>query len=247
MEPDEAAGLGPLALAGGNEFGGGNEAADRRLIAACGDRPAYVVCAAVREAPGPAAAQARRWFATLGCEMTELRVRSRRDALSTATAEAAAAAGLIYVAGGDPGRVVRLLNGSPVWAAMEGAWRRGAALAGSSAGAMALGSWTLVRDRWPGSTTRRPLPALGVVPAVAVLPHFDSFGERWVASARAALPEAVLLGIDERTAAVWEGSWTVRGPGRVVVMRDGSRTVHRDGETIEGLAAALNPGPDPAG
>ena len=47
----------------------------------------------------------------------------------------------------------------------------GAALAGSSAGAMALGEWTLVRERHLGDERRRYAPALGLVPGVAVLPH----------------------------------------------------------------------------
>ena len=236
MGPDVTASAGPLVLAGGNEFGRGNEAADRVLVAACGSRPAYVVCAAIRDTPDRAAATAARWFGSLGCEMRELRVRSRTDAANTATAARAAEAGLVYLAGGDPGRVVRLLAGRPVWEAIAGAWRGGAALAGSSAGAMALAEWTLVRDRWPASETRRPVPALGLVPGVAVLPHFDAFGRRWVPSAQAALPGATLLGPDERTAAVWEdGSWTARGPGRVTVLAGAAWRVSADGDEVPGL------------
>ena len=242
MGPDDTASAGPLALAGGNEFGRGNEAADRVLVDACGGRPAYVVCAAIRDTPDRAAATARRWFASLGCEMSELRVRSRGDAGSAATAERAAAAGLVYLAGGDPGRVVKLLAGSAVWEAIVTAWRGGAALAGSSAGAMALGEWTLVRDRWPGSETRRPLPGLGLVPGVAVLPHFDAFGKRWVPSAQAALPGATLLGPDERTAAVWvDGRWTARGPGRVTVLAGDAWRVAADGDEVVGLRQPVVP------
>ena len=240
MEADVTASPGPIALAGGNEFGRGNEAADRVLVAACDGRPAYVVCAAIRDTPDRAAATARRWFASLGCDMTELRVRSRTDATNASAAARAAAAGFVYLAGGDPGRVVKLLSGTPVWDAILAAWRGGAALAGSSAGAMALGEWTLVRDRWPASETRRPLPALGVVPGVAVLPHFDAFGKRWVPSAQAALPGATLLGPDERTAAVWsDGRWMARGPGRVTVLVGEAWRVAADGDEVPGLPAPL--------
>jgi hypothetical protein len=62
------------------------------------------------------------------------------------------------------------------------AWRRGAALAGSSAGAMALAEWTLVRKAYPGHAERRYKPALDLVPRVAVAPHFATFGHRWVDS-----------------------------------------------------------------
>lgn len=228
---------GPLALAGGDEFHPGNEDQDRRLVAAARGRPAYVVCAAAREAPGRAAAAAARWFAGVGCEMTELRVRSRSDAAAPATADLARRAGLIYIAGGDPGRAVQLLSDSAVWAAIVEAWRHGAALAGSSAGAMALCQWTLVRDHWPVHDARRPTEALNLVPGCAVVPHFDGFGERWIPSAQASLGADVhLIGIDERTAAFWAGgAWTVVGPGRVTVFRGEDRTMHVSGEAPPGL------------
>jgi hypothetical protein len=55
---------------------------------------------------------------------------------------------------------------------------------------------------------------------VAVIPHYDTFGERWMESASAALPaDAVLLGIPERTAALWTSTdgWRSVGPSEVVV------------------------------
>ncbi len=216
---------GPLALVGGGEFTRGNADQDRVLADAAGGRPAYVVCAAIREHPERAVATARRWFATLDVDITELRVRSRSDASVGATVAAAQAAGLVYLAGGDPGRTVQLLAGTPVWDAIVTAWRRGAALAGSSAGAMALCRWTLIRDRWPQHDARRPIDALGVVPEAALLPHFDTFGERWIPSAEQALgAEVTLVGIDERSAAVWrDGSWTAMGAGAVTIIRGEER------------------------
>lgn len=228
---------GILALVGGAEFGPGNEAQDRLLAQGRGGRPAYVVCAAVRSNPGRAAATAARWFATLGVDMGELVVHSRADADNLATADAARNAGLVYIAGGDPGRTVRLLSGTAVWTAIADAWAGGASLAGSSAGAMALCRFTLIRDRWPDHTARRPIDALWLVPDGAVLPHFDTFGHRWIPSAQQALgPSTPLFGIDEKTAAVWhEGRWQAMGPGAVTVLVDGERHVARQGEPVEGM------------
>lgn len=230
---------GPLALVGGAEFGPGNEDQDRLLAEAAPGRPAFVVCAAVRTHPEQAVATAHRWFATLGVDMTELRVRSRSDAAAAATVEEARSAGLVYLAGGDPGRTVQLLAATPVWDAIVSAWRAGSALAGSSAGAMALCRWTLIRDRWPDHTTRRAVDALGVVPDCALLPHFDTFGERWIPSAQEALGAGTtLVGVDERTAAVWGAdAWSAAGPGAVTVVREGQRTRFVSGETIHGIAA----------
>jgi cyanophycinase len=232
---------GVLALVGGAEFGRGNEEQDRVLAKAAGGRAAHVICAAIRLHPEQAASTARGWFGRLGVEMSELVVHTRSDAARPASVEAAQGAGLIYLAGGDPGRTVRLLTGTPVWDAVLAAWRGGAALAGSSAGAMALARWTLVRDRWPGHDTRRALDALTVVPDSAVLPHFDTFGERWIPSARAALgPDATLIGIDERTAALWrDGSWIAMGPGAVTVLTATDRVTARSGEPVPSLPQPL--------
>lgn len=230
---------GRLALAGGAEFTSGYEEVDRWLLAAGPPGPALVVLSAARERPELALETATRWFASLETEVAELPARTPAQTADTANAAAAGHARLLYIAGGDPGRTVRLLRGSPLLAAMAAAWRAGAALAGSSAGAMALGAWSLVRDRWPDHDTRRPLPALGLVPGVAVLPHFDTFGHRWVTSARSALGEAaILLGVDEHTAAVWDGSaWWCRGQGAVTVLDAGGRRRSGPGTPIRGLPA----------
>ncbi len=239
---------GPLALVGGAEFQPGNEEQHRLLATAASGRPAYVVCSAIRVHPEQAVATARRWFARLDVEMTELRVRTRTDACDAATVEAARRAGLVYLAGGDPGRTVRLLSATPVWEAIVAAWRGGAALAGSSAGAMVLCGWTLVRDRWPSHDTRRPLGALGVVRGCALLPHFETFGESWIPSAQAALGKAVpLVGVDERTAAVWRGgAWTAAGPGGVTVVVGSARGRTEGGALISGIPAPDNDSGSPA-
>jgi cyanophycinase-like exopeptidase len=116
------------------------------------------------------------------------------------------------------------------------AWLDGASLAGSSAGAMALCSHTLIRARFPDHSNRRPAEALGLVPNTAVLPHYDTFGRRWVESAQRELPGVTLLGIDERSAAVWaDGSWRAAGPGSVTVIRDATVEQFKSGMKISGL------------
>jgi hypothetical protein len=98
---------------------------------------------------------------------------------------------------------------------------------------MALGEWTLIRARMPGDAKREPRPGLGVVPGVAVLPHYSDFGNRWVASATELLAgrDARLLAIDARSAAVWtDGAWTSMGMGRAfVVDGDGNSTTESTG------------------
>ncbi len=228
--------MGLLALVGGDEFKAGNEEQDRLLVAHRGAGTAYVVpTAAARQRPEMAVATAQRWFSSLELGLEELRIVKRSDANLQAHAEQAAAAGLFYLTGGDPGLVVDVLRDTPVWQAMVAAWQHGAALAGSSAGAMAFGEWTLIRKAHPGDSARRYKPALNLVPGIAVAPHFKTFGQRWVEPALMEAPtqDVVLVGIDERSAAVWDGAtWTARGPGRVTLVTARGRTVFASGEQI---------------
>jgi cyanophycinase len=228
---------GPLILVGGAEFGPGNEPHDRLWLEAAAGRPALVLAtAAVRQGPDRAVASARRWFARLGGDVEELPVRGRRDASSRAVVEKARGAGAFYLCGGDPGTVIRILAGTEVWEAIVEAWRRGAALAGSSAGAMALGEWSLIRAGM-SHDRRRFAPALSLLPNVAVVPHLDEFGERWLPRLRRPTDATVLLGIDTRTAAVWRPrfGWRVTGPGRVAVIRGAHRRERREASRPTGI------------
>ncbi len=186
---------------------------------------------------------AQSWFRRFGLDLAELAVYTRTQAQDPALAKLAADAGFCYILGGDPGLVANVLRGSPVGNAIIGSWRRGAVLAGSSAGAMALCSETLVRQSFPGHTQRRALPGLGVVPDAAVLPHHDTFGEKWYPSARTALPDAVLIGIDERTCALWEaGTWRCLGAGGVTVYVPGIEAVRVETGPIAGIPQAATTG-----
>jgi cyanophycinase len=233
---------GPLALVGGDELKPGNEPHDEVLVDAASGGRAYVLAtAAARQRPELAVANATRWFRGLGLHVEELPATRRAHVTSAENAERARGGRLFYLVGGDPGLVPKLLAGTPLWAAIVAAWGEGAALAGSSAGAMALCEWTLVRERMPGDDRRRYAPGLGLVPGVALLPHFDTFGHRWVPSA--SRREAVrLLGVDERTAALWrDGGWLVLGAGSVTVISGGGRRRFEAGSPVSGL-----PGPTAA-
>lgn len=224
---------------GGDEFNPGNEEQDRVLARSAGSGPAYVVpTAAARQGPERAVAHAQKWFRQFDLALEELPVLKRTDANSKDLAALARAGGLFYLVGGDPGLVVQVLQSSRVWNAIVEAWQDGAALAGSSAGAMALCSHTLIRAAWPNRFNRRPNDALGLVAGTAVLPHFDTFGHKWVESAQQALPEATLLGIDERSATVWqELTWRAMGPGGVTVIKGSKVKRFASGQEVIGLRA----------
>jgi cyanophycinase len=108
-------------------------------------------------------------YARMDVEAEALLVLDRVDADRKDLAARVAGAGLVYLSGGNPAYLTDTLRDSAVWDAIRRAWASGAALAGCSAGAIALTA--VVRDRFSADAPLRP--ALGVVPHLAVLPHFD--------------------------------------------------------------------------
>jgi cyanophycinase len=228
----QGSGPGPLALVGSGEYLAVMADVEGALIA--GRPPRYVQIPTAAAPEGAArlqywldlgAAQAER----LGVEPVPVVVRDRDEAESSELAALIDGAGLVYLSGGNPLFLARTLRGSKVWAAIETAWRAGAALAGCSAGAIALTDW-VPAVRTPAS---QPEPGLGVLPWLRVLPHFDrmtSWAPDLITRAAAgAPPGTTVLGIDEDTAIVdltgGGRHWQVHGRQRAWVL-DGGGSQH---------------------
>jgi len=205
---------GPLALVGGGEWGDGCTF-DADLLAASGGTEVVVVpTAAAYEHPDRAVATARAWFERLGATVTGLMALSRLDAEDPAVAAVARGARFVYLGGGSPLHLRSVLKQSLLWQAIEEAWRDGAVLAGSSAGAMVLGD-PMVDPRGGAFTI-----GLGLLERVAVLPHASSWSpERFRRTISLTEEGVALLALDERTAAIRapDGTWTEAGVGRAEV------------------------------
>jgi cyanophycinase len=196
---------GPLALVGSGEYTAGMLELERSLIEERPPRYVQIPAAASREGPRRLSywvelgkAQAAR----LGVEAVPLVVTERGQADDPAVAAQVDGAGLIYLSGGSPAVLADTLRDTALWRAIVAAWRGGAALAGCSAGAMALAD--RVPDlRNPAGGSRR---GLGLLPQVRVLPHFDKM-LGWVPDVLTrpffSTSDGVsLVGIDEDTALV---------------------------------------------
>jgi cyanophycinase-like exopeptidase len=228
---------GPVALVGSGEYLPAMQEVEAALIA--GRPPRYVQLPTAAGKEGHASVS--RWIALgaqqaarLGVEAVPVRVLDRDSAEDPANAALVAGAGLIYLSGGSPTHLADSLRGTRVWASIVDEWRAGAALAGCSAGAMALTAWVpdLMRP------TAGPRRGLGIVPKLRVLPHFDRLG-RWAPALAgqfaAHLPRgAVLAGIEEETAIVSEDAdlahWLVKGRQRVWLLSPEGRRSLAAGE-----------------
>jgi cyanophycinase len=208
---------GPLALVGGAEWTDGCSF-DRALWDEAGQPEVLVLpTAAAYEHPERAVDTARRWFAGFGASASGLMIVSRRDALDEEAAARLRAGRMIYLSGGSPMHLRSVLKDSPAWDAVVEAWRGGAVLAGSSAGAMVLGD-SMVDPRGGALTL-----GLGLLPRVAVMPHYDTWSEEKAQrSVQLATGHLRIAAIDERTALIRNsgGEWRVEGAGQVAIYVD---------------------------
>ena len=72
---------------------------------------------------------------------------------------------------------------------------------------------------------------LNLVPNACVLPHHNTFGKNWAGKLKTLLPGVTLLGIDEFTGMLLEGSeWTVYGSGAVTIYKRDKGSVNENGQ-----------------
>jgi cyanophycinase-like exopeptidase len=226
---------GPVALVGSGEYLTVMTEVEGLLLRGRPPRYVQIPTAAAPEGEESLArwvALGKQQAARLGVEAVPVLARNREEADSEELAALVEGAGLIYLSGGNPTYLSSTLRGTRLWEAVRTAWEAGAALAGCSAGAMALTSW--VPDiRHP---MRDPDPGLGVLPQLRVIPHFDRF-VGWmpdiVGRYLAKAPEGLtVLGIDEDTALVGDDGWTVHGRQSVWVLTTEGRIPYTAGDVV---------------
>jgi cyanophycinase len=247
---------GPIGLVGSGEYLRQMEDTDRMFLEQVGGGSARVVVlatAAGLEAP----ASPQRWmrmgvehFARLGARAEPVGILVRDDAFDPHWLPLLEAADFIYLSGGSPQHLIQTMENSPAWDAIRARHAVGAALAGCSAGAMAIGALTLQpRALWrrgPGDSdaSRVPdwYPALGLLGRAIVLPHFDRMASRMGRETLALLAAGVpmgltLIGVDEDTALVriaddLPSLWQVMGRQGVSVFTADGEVHHASGATV---------------
>ena len=230
--PGATALTGPIALHGGGEYVTGDERAMDALLgaarAAAGDAQPVVVIlptAAARQRPEQAAAHGERAF------RARRRAGGHRDrgpggadpdaggrGRAGARRRCLAGTHLVHVPGGDPDLVPAVLRDTPAWSAILEALDRDACLAGASAGAMALGERV-----W---TSRGGVDGLGLLPGLAVIPHFVAGRlDAWRPDRRGRAHRSPGSASTSRR---WSSgrpgeTWSVAGRGRVHLVPAGAR------------------------
>ena len=132
-----------------------------------------VPTAAAFENPARAADNGVRHFRALGADASPLMVLDHDDAMDAGIAAEVESADVVYLTGGNPAHLLDTLRDSLLLDAIRHRLENGGILAGSSAGAMVMGSWMRFRGEW----TR----TLGMAEGIATLPHHERAdpGIRW--------------------------------------------------------------------
>jgi cyanophycinase len=208
-----------LALVGGGEWSEGCTF-DRGLIDSVGvDEVLVLPTASAYEHPERLVARAEDWFRGLGIGVRGLMVLGRPHAEDPANIEAVRSARFIYLAGSSPMHLRSVLKDSSLWDALVEQWHGGAALAGSSAGAMVLCDPMV--DQRGGAFTL----GLGLLEGVAVVPHHDTWSEEKAQRTQQLAPKGLMVAeVDERTALLrdGDGKWKAEGAGTVTIWSDGA-------------------------
>ena len=226
--------MGYILLEGGAEFGGRMSEPDRIALDLAGGLNVPVRILPTAAAPDQnhrrAGGNGKRWFASLGATDVEVTyVIDSATANDESIANELRTAKLIYLLGGFPGFTGRTLANSKAWDAALDAYRNGAVIAGSSAGAMVLCEHYF--DPYEGKILR----GLNLIPNACVIPHHGSGTHRWANDLLRQLPGVTLIGIAEQTGLVDDGNlsaWSVSGRGDVTVYSGESVQRHGRGETF---------------
>ncbi len=155
---------------------------------------------------------------------------AKGEEVATAQIDSLAAAKLIYISGGQQVRFMDVVSETPIFDAIHRAYRQGACIAGSSAGAAVMSELMItgdqLRDTAYNATFDKLLtdniafaPGLGLLTDAIIDQHFikRSRYNRMI-SAAVAHPDKSVIGIDESTAIIVRGNqFSVVGESQVIV------------------------------
>lgn len=222
-----------------------------RFVELCGgDQARIVLITTASHAPEEVLAEYERVLHKLGVEHTsELKLHGRGEADSDDIADLVGDATGIFFTGGDQSKL-RTLVGSRVNDIISDHLAKGLVVAGTSAGAMAMGRTMILGGNGTdvSASAVRTGPGLGLIPQTLIDTHFLERGRLpRLLSAIAMAPEHLGIGLDENTGVqVAHDGFEVIGSGvATVVDAEDATVVHPAGDydpiTLFGVRLHLLP------
>jgi cyanophycinase len=226
--------MGYLLLEGGAEFGGQMREPDLKAIEIAGGLDAPICIVPTAAAPDHnhqrAGNNGVRWFQSLGAkDVISIPLIDKSNANAEEIAKSLRAAKLIYMLGGFTDYLGQTLKDSLAWRAALEAYKHGAVIAGSSAGAMVICEFYY--DPGEGQVHQ----GLNLVSNALVLPHHNTFGKSWAPRLMKQIPQVTLIGIDEQTGMLNDretGNWTVYGRGAVTLYKNNTQSIIKSGNWL---------------
>jgi cyanophycinase len=226
--------MGFVLLEGGAEFGGRMKEPDLRALELAGGADARISIIPAAAAPDNnhhrAGNNGRRWFEGLGAKaVSSLPLIDRTSAADQDILEQLKISQMVYMLGGFPHHLVQTLAGSASWLIMLQVIENGGVIAGSSAGAMILCEYFFDPFK------NRIESGLGLLPGICIVPHHDSFGNKWYRKLNRLLPGVTLVGIDEETGIIDDapdGFWNIYGKGGVTIYSDSNILTYQPGKSV---------------
>lgn len=245
MEQGETAGAvsGTLVLIGGGDYAEA-EQVDRFVLDLAGGQSTPVVFLPTARPSRRMGEKFTAYYQSLGARNVRVApVYEPEDASNEENARLLRGAGLIFIGWGSDSRLLRVVRHTPVHAAIEEAYRRGAVLAATSAGARAAGELVISPANGPmglrGGLDEGPLrpddgvaleektslqiwPGFNWMPGFGIEAHLAEWQRYGHLLLMGALrPDLTWIGLDERTALVVypSGEAEVVGSSNVIVAR----------------------------
>lgn len=224
---------GTVALIGAGEYLPPIAPVDQVLLERVSGEPRVVVLPTAAALDGPGVPD--RWaqmgvehFSQLGATVEPVMLLNRADADNSKIVDQITTANFVYLSGGKPRYLLETLQGTLSWQAILNLLAAGGVVAGCSAGAMVLGS-----EVFDFPQVWRTIPALGVVPGIAVIPHFDEIPALMTNTMIRSKRRVTIVGIDGSTALIQSNAhWTVLGRGGVTVFTGKQKRRYLAGEQI---------------
>jgi cyanophycinase len=224
---------GALIIIGGHE----DKQGDRTILSEVARRLAggrLVIATVASHKPEGYFEAYRDALAPLGLtDLAELYLDRREDAFDPAHAAAIDAAAGVFFSGGDQQRIADMIRGTPIDAHLQQLHARGGTIAGTSAGASAMGA-TMIGSGASAQSHRagdlHMSQGLGLLHGVVIDQHFAERGRIGrLLGAIARQRDTIGIGIDEDTAIIVEdGGFSVIGAGAVTIVDASDAMLPRD-------------------
>jgi cyanophycinase len=236
---------GSLMIIGGNENKDGHRSILEAVARHVGSGT-LVLATLATEHPERQFEEYARVFKELGVKrIQQMDARRRQDLLTDELRSLLDGARAVFFGGGDQLKITSRLGGTQLCESVRELYQRGAMIAGTSSGASVMSETMLVAGDGgtsSGAETLRMAPGLGFMPGVIIDQHFAERGRIGrLVSAVAQNPRLLGIGIDEDTAAVFDGHERLRviGSGAVYVV-DGRALTYTNAAEDAAVAVSVH-------